>query len=78
MRVVAADCSRWELVVDGRLGPKLVEALDGFEVVDVEPGATRLQGWVVDRSALYGVLATAGDLGMELRSVRRLDEEGAR
>lgn len=78
MGVVAGSAARYELVVEGRLGPKLVTALTGFEVVDAEPGATRLHGWVVDRSALYGLLATAGDLGMELRSLRRIGDEGER
>jgi hypothetical protein len=70
---VAQGCSEYELVVRGRLGPRLVTALDGFEVVDVADEGTRLRGWLPDQAALHARLAVIADLGMELVSVRRLD-----
>jgi hypothetical protein len=72
---VTQGCSEYELVVRGRLGPRLVTALDGFEVIDVVDEGTRLRGWLPDQAALHGRLAVIADLGMELVSVRRLDRE---
>ena len=64
---------QYELVVRGRIGQKLVTALAGFEVVESTGDSTRLRGWVVDQAALQSLLATAGDLGMEILSFRRVD-----
>ena len=72
---VAKDCSEYELVVRGRLGPRLVTALEGFEVIEVTTDGTRLRGWLPDQSALHASLAVIADLGMELVSVRRIDRE---
>jgi hypothetical protein len=75
-RSVAQGCSLYELVVRGRLGPRLVTALDGFEVVDVVDQGTRLRGWLPDQAALHARLGVVADLGMELVSVRRIDDGG--
>ena len=72
---MAQDCSEYELVVRGRLGPRLVTALEGFEIVEVVPEGTRLRGWLPDQAALHARLAVMADLGMELVSVRRVDRE---
>ena len=72
---MAQDCSEYELVVRGRLGPRLVTALEGFEIVEVVPEGTRLRGWLPDQAALHARLAVMADLGMELVSVRRVDPE---
>jgi hypothetical protein len=73
---VSQGCSEYELVVRGRLGPRLITALDGFEVVDMVPEGTRLRGWLPDQAALHARLAVVADLGMELVSVRRIEREG--
>ena len=72
---MAHACAQYELVVRGRLGPRLVTALDGFEVVDVVEEGTRLRGWLPDQAALHARLGVVADLGMELVSVRRLDDD---
>lgn len=36
---------------------------------------TKLRGHLTDQSALYGVLRTINDLGVELISVKRIDDE---
>jgi hypothetical protein len=72
---VVAPCTEYELVVRGRLGPRLVTALEGFEVIDFAAGSTRLRGWVRDQSALHGVLRTISDLGIELVSIGQLQRE---
>jgi hypothetical protein len=74
-RSVTQVCSQYELIVRGRLGPRLVTALDGFEVVEVVDEGTRLRGWLPDQAALHARLAVIADLGMELVSVRLVDPE---
>ena len=66
--------SHYEIVVRGRLGGALVRGLDGLEVRSSGPDATYLHGWFPDQAALQGVLSRLGDLGLELKSIRRLPD----
>ena len=68
-------CSEYELVVRGHLGPRLVGAIDGFDVVEVVADQTRLRGWLPDQAALHARLDVLADLRIELVSVRRVDRE---
>lgn len=63
------------MVVRGRLGPRLVTALEGFDVVEVVGDCTRLRGWIEDQSALHARLTILADLRIELVSVGRVDRE---
>ena len=58
--------------MSGRLGSRLEDVLDGFEVVPGDRGTTRLVGWVTDQAALQGALRRVSDFGLELVSVRAL------
>jgi hypothetical protein len=69
---MAEGASEYELTVAGRLGPKLVTALGGFEVVDHCCGVTKLRGALPDQVALLGAIGRAVDLGIELISLERL------
>ena len=62
---------RYEIRIKGRLGPT---ALAAFEDLDagVDGHDTVLRGAIDDQSALYGVLARAQALGLELLAVRRV------
>ena len=73
--VVAQGCSEYELVVRGHLGPRLVGAIDGFDVVEEVADETRLRGWLPDQAALHSRLDVLADLRIELVSVRRVDRE---
>jgi hypothetical protein len=72
---VAKGCSEYELVVRGRLGPRLITAIDGFDVVEVVADQTHLRGWLPDQAALHARLDVLADLQIELVSVRRVDRE---
>jgi hypothetical protein len=63
------DAALYEVGIRGRLSATLVCALDGFDVVSSDRHETRLRGWVVDQSSLYGVIETISSLGLELISV---------
>jgi len=73
---VAPACAEYELVVKGHLGPRLVAAIDGFDVVEEVADQTRLRGWLPDQAALHARLDVLADLRIELVSVRRIDREG--
>jgi hypothetical protein len=61
--------------VGGRLGPTCVSAFPGM-VCESRGGETVLRGWLLDRSALFGVLGVVEALGLELLEVRLVGEGG--
>lgn len=66
--------TRYEIILRGRLGPRLEQAIEGFEVVSSSAEATRLVGWVADQAALQGTLRRVSDFGLELVSVREVTD----
>jgi hypothetical protein len=66
-----AQPQRYEIRVRGRLGETICSA---FPDLQARPGGddTVLAGMLADQAALYGVLAEAEALGLELIEVRRL------
>ena len=66
---------RYEIVLGGRLGPRLARAIDGFEVVSDGVDSTRLVGWVRDQSSLQGTLRRVSDLGLDLISVGPAEDD---
>jgi hypothetical protein len=59
----------FEIVVKGRLSPRLTAAIDGFEVTHCDSGLTSLVGWVPDQARLHSTLELLRDLNIELVSV---------
>ena len=57
----------------GRLGQVICSAFAAFQA-QPEGGDPVLTGMLADQAALYGVLAEAEALGLELIEVRRLPE----
>ena len=64
---------RYQIRVAGRLGQIICSAFAAFQA-RAEGGETVLTGVLADQAALYGVLAEAEALGLELIEVRRLPE----
>jgi hypothetical protein len=62
----------YEIVIGGYINETWFE---GFRIIKLPDFTTALRGHIVDQSALYGVLRTINDLGLELISVNRLEEE---
>jgi hypothetical protein len=62
---------RYQVRVRGRLGPTIRSAFPSLEAW-ADSGDTVLTGVLADQAALYGVLAEAEALGLELIEVRRL------
>jgi hypothetical protein len=66
---------RYELRVNGVLGPGWSAWFDGLQVTSDQRGQTTIAGPVTDQAALHGLLARIGDLGLELLEVRRIDPD---
>jgi len=62
---------RYQIRVRGRLGPTIRSAFPALRA-RAEGGDTVLTGVLADQAALYGVLAAAEALGLELLEVHRL------
>lgn len=70
----AVSGTRYEIVLRGRLSPRLAHALEGFEVVAAASNSTRLVGIVRDQSSLQAVVRRVSDLGLDLVSIRSVDD----
>ncbi|HET9971111.1 MAG TPA: hypothetical protein VFQ68_22940 [Streptosporangiaceae bacterium] len=68
--------TRYQIRVRGRLGETIRSAFPALRA-RVDGGDTMLTG-VADQAALYGVLAEAEALGLELIEVRRLPPDEPR
>lgn len=62
----------YEIVIRGYIGDAWFEELSVIKQPDF---ATTLRGRLIDQSALYGVLRKINDLGIDLISVNRIQEE---
>ena len=65
---------RYQMRVRGQLGQTIRSAFPSLQAQS-EDGDTVLTGVLADQAALYGVLAEAEALGLELIEVRRLPPE---
>ncbi|MGY1825940.1 hypothetical protein [Blastococcus sp. SYSU DS0541] len=68
-----SDGGRYEIRIEGRLGPRWAPWFDGLSLTAADDGTTVLSGPVADQAALHGVLTRIRDLGLALVSVTRLD-----
>jgi hypothetical protein len=68
---------RYQIRIRGRLGQTMRLAFPALRAQS-EDGGTKLTGVLADQAALYGVLAEAEALGLELIEVRRLPPDEPR
>ena len=66
---------RYEIHVAAGLDRNWSNWFDGFQVERVSDTRTRLAGPVEDQAALHGVLNQVRDLGLEIISVIRVDDD---
>jgi hypothetical protein len=74
----ADDAGWYEVRLDGRLDPRWSTWLDGVQVTVGAHGTTVLTGYIVDQSALHGLLTQVRDIGLPLISVARVKPETGR
>ena len=67
----------YQIRVRGRLGPTIRAAFPALRA-ELDAGDTVLTGVLADQAAVYGVLAEAEALGLELIEVRRLPSDEPR
>ena len=73
------DESGWyEIRLRGRLHPRWSTWLDGMDVTACTDGTTVLTGYVVDQSALHGLLTRVRDIGLPLTSVAPVEPDSGR
>ena len=60
---------RYEIRLDGHLGPHWAAWFDGLILVNEDGGTTAIRGEVVDEAALHGLLRKVRDTGLRLVSV---------
>ena len=65
----------YEIRVRGVLDSRWSSWFDGLELTSDQAGQTTITGPVVGQAALHGLLAKIRDMGLPLRSVRRIDPE---
>lgn len=66
---------RYEIHVAAGLDRNWSDWFDGLQVEQVSDTRTRLVGPVADQAALHGVLNQVRDLGLEIISVIRVDDD---
>jgi hypothetical protein len=69
------DPGRYEIRVQGHLGPRWASWFDGMTLTTRNDGTTVLEGPVVDQAALHGLLARLRDIGLPLLSVTQVDPD---
>jgi hypothetical protein len=70
-----AGPQRYEIRLDGLLGPRWGAWFDGLSLTREADGTTALRGPVADQAALHGVLQKVRDTGLPLISVTPIDAE---
>ena len=66
---------RYEIRIRGHLDPRWASWFDDLTVSNEDDGTTVIRGYVVDQSALHGLLHKVRDIGLPLISVVRVDAD---
>lgn len=66
--MTSVDDVRYQLVVEGELGPRYASAFEGMHV-EAQGGTTTISGVVKDQAHLHGLLDMVASLGLNLVSV---------
>jgi hypothetical protein len=66
--VKGVDGVRYQLVVEGELGPRFSDAFENMHV-EAHEGTTVITGTIKDQAHLHGLLAMVASLGLKLVSV---------
>lgn len=73
----AARTPRYEIRVQGRLGPRWTAWFDDMTVTAEDDGTTAIRGPVTDQAALHGLLQRLRDLAIPLVSVTQLPTDSS-
>lgn len=70
--------NEYRIHIKGHLDPHWADWFDNLTIFQYEDGTTILTGPIIDQPALYGVIHKLRDLGLELLSVKRQDNQSAK
>ena len=73
MKSPSDSSATYELVVRGELDPRYGYLFEGMQMTRLE-GTTVVSGSVRDQAQLHGLIERTEELGLELLSVRQVDE----
>ena len=59
----------YEIRLKGHLDERRLHNFEGFDAVLLPNGETVLTGWIIDQSALHGILARIRNMGIPLLEV---------
>jgi hypothetical protein len=65
----------YKIRIAGELPEHWFEWFDNFTINIDEEGITALEGYIIDQSALYGILARLGQLNLKILSVMQVDQK---
>ena len=65
---------RYEITVNSTVGPTVLAALEGFEVVETAEGQSRIAGTLIDQAALHGMLNRLHDLRVQIVRIQRMND----
>ena len=71
-RIFKTGAEIYEIIVEGHLDASRSGWFEGMQLCSQPDGTTRITGFVMDLSALYGLLTRIRDLGLPLISVQWL------
>ena len=69
------DAERYEIRLQGHLDSRWAAWFDGLSLTNERDGTTVISGWVLDQSALHGLLQKVRDVGLPLVSVTQVDPD---
>lgn len=69
----ANGAGRYEIRLKGHLDNRWATRFDGLTLTTCSDGTTVIHGFVVDQSALHGLLQQVRDIGLPLLSVTRVE-----
>jgi hypothetical protein len=75
-KISTADgAGRYEIRLKGHLDTRWADWFDGLTLTTCSDGTTTIRGFVVDQSALHGLLQRVRDMGLPLISVAQVEPD---
>ncbi len=65
----------YRIRIDGHIDERRAERLGDLSIIHEPEGTTTLTGQVEDQAALYGIIVSLRDMGLELLDVQRVETD---
>ena len=64
----------YEIIINGHIDLRRADWFAGLEITQLLGGKSLLAGEIADQAALYGILNRVRDMGLQLLSVKRVND----